>query len=178
VRSNHNNPMTQLVTQEICPAPASRGGGTKDLAHERPGDRALPSQRLAIELRDDTARRGEAALDPYHDKAYQAVIDRELMIGEQLDQDGTQHGVVGSRKRDHRQRAQPRGEIGKSDRPGCRRCAGWIIASSTKKSVGSRNGRTDWLCLTWSEAMNYVSGSPAIRRPSASLAKSVGRRIG
>src|SRR5271169_1722845 len=69
----------------------SRGGGTQDFARQRPGDRTLPAQRLAIEFGDDGARGREAALDPHHEITDQAVIDRELAIREQLDQDGAQH---------------------------------------------------------------------------------------
>ena len=47
-------------------------------------------------------------------KAIDAGRDPQLAVGEMLDQHGGEQRVVGRRDRHHRQRAQPRGEIGQA----------------------------------------------------------------
>ena len=80
--------------------------------------------RLAVEPRHHRARGGKRALDPRHEVADQALVDRELAVGEQLDQHRAQQRVVGRRQRDDRERLEPRAEIADRKGPSRRRaCA-------------------------------------------------------
>ena len=96
----------------------------------------------------------------------QALVDGELAVGEQLDQHRAQQRVVGRRQRDHRQRAQPRGEVGSRDRPRRRRRARGE-QHGTPRSSRARLRR-------WNSAASSIGPRRASSTTSAPVASAAG----
>src|SRR6266851_3548738 len=125
---------TNRTTPGFRPSPELRfhPGGVRTLSvpfakqfrGERTADRPFLAQRLAIERRDRRTGRRERALDAGREVSNEALVDADLAVGELLDEDGAQKGVVRRRERHRRHRPQPRGEVAQAHGPAAGRAPG------------------------------------------------------
>ena len=115
-----------------CPSSVGRPAAVPPPA---PGSTAVAAASPRGRARHRRAGGGERALDPRRQIADQAFVDRELPVGEQLDQHRAQQRVVRRRQRDDRQRpaAARRGRGTASGQP-----AGAVRAVSSTKASSSR----------------------------------------
>ncbi|MCH8155026.1 MAG: laccase domain-containing protein [Proteobacteria bacterium] len=95
----------------------------QDAAGQRHRDRPLVGERGPVERRDQRPRRLERALHARAQKPHHLAADPELAVGEELDQDRLDEGVVRSGQAHRGHRRQARAEVGQRASPARRRVA-------------------------------------------------------
>ena len=163
--------MRQAFEQLSCSSRPSVAAPSHHLGHQRARHLAVRLQRPPVDFGDDPDGRLHRALHAQRDLLDDLRLDRQLPVGEQLDEHGAQQGVVGRLDAGQRRLPQPRAQVGqvRCQSPGSVRA----VTSTWKRCSRARLSRWNiarWSRTPWSTSSTTMQAC-ATRAPPAFLAE-------